>query len=229
MIGSGGRKMSCQRPCPHETAHLDRRDAQQRLIVQLACSVQWFHPLAWLVSRSVMLSQEMAADRQAASEMRNDYKGESGEDCFAHGCGVASQRPRFNQTLVCETRHGVGLVVTSDQEDQNVVTTTEGSVLFSRTGFVNLPLSPHSSRRCAGICSGGATRECCSKRACSADCERAQSQCVRQCVGQAVFASPLGSLESHSRYNNGYGVIRIRHHPAAPHASVRKCDRGTIR
>ncbi|MCI0356837.1 MAG: HEAT repeat domain-containing protein [Acidobacteria bacterium] len=46
----------------HEMAHIRRLDWLAQLFVQTACSLYWFHPLAWRVARRAELEQEQACD-----------------------------------------------------------------------------------------------------------------------------------------------------------------------
>ena len=57
----------------HEVEHLKRRDPLVRLLTQIAASLQRFHPLATWLQQSVILSQEMAADRHAADRHAADH------------------------------------------------------------------------------------------------------------------------------------------------------------
>ncbi|MGH9580911.1 MAG: M56 family metallopeptidase [Terriglobales bacterium] len=46
----------------HEVAHISRHDWVAKLLAQVACSLYWFHPLAWSVARRTDLEQEQACD-----------------------------------------------------------------------------------------------------------------------------------------------------------------------
>jgi beta-lactamase regulating signal transducer with metallopeptidase domain len=46
----------------HEFAHVRRRDGVANLVAQLACSLHWVDPLAWLVARRLRVERELAAD-----------------------------------------------------------------------------------------------------------------------------------------------------------------------
>src|SRR5207244_9671569 len=46
----------------HESAHVRRHDPLTQLAARIACAVWWFHPLAWLILRRVVLEQEKACD-----------------------------------------------------------------------------------------------------------------------------------------------------------------------
>ena len=55
----------------HEISHLQRRDHFCRLLIQLACYLNWLHPLAWILHRQTVLAQELAADQLAAQTIEN--------------------------------------------------------------------------------------------------------------------------------------------------------------
>ncbi len=46
----------------HELAHIKRHDSLSRSLGQLACSVFWFHPLAWISAGRMLREQERACD-----------------------------------------------------------------------------------------------------------------------------------------------------------------------
>lgn len=46
----------------HEFAHVRRRDGVANLVAQLACSLHWVDPLAWLAARRLREERELAAD-----------------------------------------------------------------------------------------------------------------------------------------------------------------------
>lgn len=49
----------------HELAHLRRGDAWANLVMEIACAVLWFHPLAWFARPRFRLDQELACDAAA--------------------------------------------------------------------------------------------------------------------------------------------------------------------
>jgi TonB family protein len=52
----------------HEKAHLMRKDGWALLLGGIACSLYWFHPLAWYAARRLRLEQEHAADDYVLSQ-----------------------------------------------------------------------------------------------------------------------------------------------------------------
>lgn len=46
----------------HELAHVRRRDGAVNLVAQLACSLHWIDPLAWIAARRLREERELAAD-----------------------------------------------------------------------------------------------------------------------------------------------------------------------
>jgi TonB family protein len=46
----------------HELAHVERKDLWTNLMAHLACTVYWFHPLAWAVAHRMRDEQETACD-----------------------------------------------------------------------------------------------------------------------------------------------------------------------
>jgi beta-lactamase regulating signal transducer with metallopeptidase domain len=49
----------------HELGHVVRRDCAARLATQIACVLQWFNPLVWILRDRLLAEQEEACDRLA--------------------------------------------------------------------------------------------------------------------------------------------------------------------
>ena len=62
----------------HELAHIGRRDCLALFVASLATALYWFHPLAWLVARSIREEGEKAADDLvlSAGVRASSYAGE---------------------------------------------------------------------------------------------------------------------------------------------------------
>jgi HEAT repeat protein/beta-lactamase regulating signal transducer with metallopeptidase domain len=62
----------------HELAHVRRRDLLTNAVVQLACTVYWFHPLVRLAARRVRIEAERSCDALvvAAGTRPSDYAGD---------------------------------------------------------------------------------------------------------------------------------------------------------
>ena len=46
----------------HELAHVRQRDCLAQVVAQVACAVNWFDPLAWVLARRLRVERELAAD-----------------------------------------------------------------------------------------------------------------------------------------------------------------------
>ena len=59
----------------HELGHIARGDWATLLVAQVACALYWFHPLAWMASRSLRAESERATDDQvlAAGVRAGEY------------------------------------------------------------------------------------------------------------------------------------------------------------
>ena len=204
----------------HETAHLNRRDARQRMIVQFACLVQWFHPIAWLLGRSIMLSQEMAADRQAASAASENY-----------ALGLLKIALRADELLQCEahrslknwfTRPGMVSVSSSHliRRIKMLSQQTEGSVssfcarlsqiavvaVFAASACWNLHAEPPGGQKPGN----------------EPDARIARLP-ESEVVGKLFSYPRLAPWDHVPLNNNGYAAIRVRHvlqHPSLAFANA---------
>jgi len=59
----------------HELAHVERHDCFTQLIAQVACSIYWFNPLAWVAAHRMRVERELACDDRviAAGAKASDY------------------------------------------------------------------------------------------------------------------------------------------------------------
>src|SRR5699024_5781239 len=48
----------------HEIRHLKRRDLWFKFLLMIACGMQWFNPLVWLMARAANRNLELACDAQ---------------------------------------------------------------------------------------------------------------------------------------------------------------------
>jgi beta-lactamase regulating signal transducer with metallopeptidase domain len=51
----------------HELAHVKRRDALSNVVAQAACTLVWFHPLAWVARVMLSREAELSCDREVLS------------------------------------------------------------------------------------------------------------------------------------------------------------------
>lgn len=58
----------------HENMHLRRGDALWSLLAELAATLLWFHPLAWLALPRLRLDQELACDERVLRQLPRDEK-----------------------------------------------------------------------------------------------------------------------------------------------------------
>ncbi|ANM31492.1 hypothetical protein ABI59_20865 [Acidobacteria bacterium Mor1] len=90
----------------HELAHVKRRDIAARWLAGVTCALQWFHPLAWVVSRRLHRDCELACDESALGgglsravyarhllALAGDFG--SNASLVGFGCGVSELRERI--------------------------------------------------------------------------------------------------------------------------------------
>lgn len=192
----------------HEIAHLNRRDARQRLLVQVACFVQWFHPMAWMISRGVTLSQEMAADRRAARTTDSDYAVSLSRialrmDQRIHGRADDSMKHWF-------TRPGMVSVSSSHliRRIKMLSQQTEGSVSRCRAGLAQLAVvTVFVSAACWNLNADQPDDNESGKTPAA----RVASVPKKSEIAGEPFSRPMISPWEHVASNNhGYGVVRVR-------------------
>ncbi|MFK7769085.1 MAG: M56 family metallopeptidase [Mariniblastus sp.] len=87
----------------HELAHIERRDTLWRLVAELSRMLVFLHPVAFLLYRQIELSQELAADQQAAEKTLS-----TSEYCR----GLARLALRFDRQFQNPNR-GLGVAISS--------------------------------------------------------------------------------------------------------------------
>ncbi len=83
----------------HELAHLNRRDAQVRLVSELCWTAICWNPLMLLVRRQLTLAQELAADQMAARAINSQRTYTCGLLRLALRCDAPRQRHVFASSI----------------------------------------------------------------------------------------------------------------------------------
>lgn len=79
----------------HELAHVKRRDNLTHFLIQVACALHWFNPVAWLLKHRFLMGREMACDQLV---IRNGVKR---TDYARHLTQIVSEKiPPFRQILL---------------------------------------------------------------------------------------------------------------------------------
>ncbi|MEL7448239.1 MAG: M56 family metallopeptidase [Pseudomonadota bacterium] len=95
----------CRDVLHHELAHVARGDVATRLLAHVVCALYWFHPLAWVLKRRMLIESELAADDRAMAQAAApthyaNHLLQTAADCS----GVAGLAPVMANPSQLETR-----------------------------------------------------------------------------------------------------------------------------
>jgi hypothetical protein len=121
----------------HELAHIQRHDCQSAWITRAALALLWFHPLIWILNRSLNTTREVACDDLAlanSSDLKNH------ENYARHLLDIVtthSRTPQKSDLTLAMTRNNTDLqrcltAILDQQQDRRPVST--------RSRYLALPL-----------------------------------------------------------------------------------------
>jgi beta-lactamase regulating signal transducer with metallopeptidase domain len=87
----------------HELTHLKRKDILVKWLTLIACSIHWFNPIAWLMSREISRACELACDEAVMRGMDKSERQTYGNMLISVAADSAMPRSSL-ATLMCEEK-----------------------------------------------------------------------------------------------------------------------------